>query len=76
MEECSVLDQLDPEMKNLHALKAVSHKLKEVSEALKGCQKVTDKLIQVVEAIAKSCAISQVESIAERLETQQNESGQ
>ena len=62
MEESSVFDQLDPETKNLHALKVVSIKLGEVSKALKGCQEVTDKLAKVVDCVAKAYAIDQVKN--------------
>ena len=72
MEECSVFDQLDPETKNLYALKAVSVKLCEVSKALQQCQKITQQLAQAVDVVAKRCAILQVERITEQTETQQN----
>ena len=67
-QECDTLDQLDPETKNLHALKVISKKLHEVSRALKGCQEVTGKLGQAIDCIAKNYAVLQAERIAEQLD--------
>ena len=68
IQECNVLDQSDPETKNLNALKVVSEKLHEVERALKGCLEVTGKLAQAVDIIARNYAVLKVERIAEQLE--------
>lgn len=62
MEECNDFDQLDP-TKNLHALKAISIKLSEVSKALQQCQRVTQQLSQALDLVAKRYAFLHAQGI-------------
>lgn len=66
-QECKKADQLDPESRNLIALKKVSEKLVEVSKALKQREALTSKLGQAIDIVAKSYAVLQVERIDEQL---------
>jgi hypothetical protein len=66
-QECKKTEQLDPDSRNLIALKKVSEKLGEVSKSLKGCQEVTDRLVLIVNAVSKSYALQVVKGIDERL---------
>ncbi|MEA3427698.1 MAG: hypothetical protein U9Q84_00465 [Thermodesulfobacteriota bacterium] len=66
-QDCNILDQLDPDTKNLNALQAVTVKLAEVSTALKRCQEITEKLSQAVDIVSKNYAFSQIERIGEHL---------
>ena len=53
---------METQTKNLHALKVISKKLREVERALKGCQEVTGKLSLAIDIIAKNCAIDEERS--------------
>lgn len=62
------LGQLDPWARNLAALQAISRKLLEVNRALKGCEKVTERLSQAVDVIAKSMAADHTQEITRRID--------
>ncbi len=66
-QECKKADQLDPEAINLIALKKVSEKLVEVTQALGQLQLLTDKLAQAVDIVAKKYAVLQAEGIDKQL---------
>ena len=59
---------MDTHTRNLALLQKIGPKLAEISKALKGCQEATGKLSEIVDAVAKSYAVLQVESVSEQLE--------
>lgn len=66
-EECKRTDQIDPGTRNLVALQTVSTKLCDVTKALNQLQLLTGKFGQVIDVVAKSYAVLQVEGIDEQL---------